>query len=119
MQEVFGSQYFACLEVCNGETSQPLHHRLRQHCQSSYDGNYSAVFKHTISSWHQIDVNDVILFDKEKNLFECGVKEVVYVRTKNPSLSCSGSARITLSHSWDHSMNTLRSFSPFPRNPGS
>ena len=58
----------------------------------------------------------MVILDWEKNWFERGVKECVMVRTKNPSLNYNGSTRITLSHSWDHSINTLRSFSPFPKN---
>ena len=33
--------------------------------------------------------------------------------------SCCGSTRITLSHSWDSSINTMCSFSSFPISPGS
>ena len=62
---------------------------------------------------HQIYVNDVAIMDREESWFERGVKEAVWVRMKNLSLCCNGDTRITLSHSWDRSMNTLRSFSLF------
>ena len=91
----------------------------RQHCLSSYNGNDSAVYKHIIASGHQIDVNDVTILDREKNWFERGVKEAVWVRTKNPSLNCNGGTRITPSYFWDRSINTLRSFSPFLISSGS
>ena len=96
----------ACQEAYIGETSQPLQHRLNQHCRSSYNGNDLAVFKHIILCRHQIVVSNAAIMDKEKNWFEHGVKEAVWVRNKNPSLNCNGSTRITLSHSWDRSINT-------------
>ena len=76
------------------------------------------VFKHIISHGNKIDVNDAIILDREENWFERGVKEAVWVRTKNPSLHCNGSTRITHSHSWDRSMNTLRCFSRFTKSSG-
>ena len=88
--EICCNPNFACQDAYIGETSQPLQHRLRQHCRSSYNGNDSAVFKHIIASGYQIDVNDVTILDREENWFECGVKEAVLVRTKSPSLNCKG-----------------------------
>ena len=59
--EICSNQNFACQYTYIGETSQPLQHRLRQHCLSIYNGNDSAVFKHIITRGHQIDVNDVTI----------------------------------------------------------
>ena len=72
----------------------------------------------TIASGHQIDVNDVTILDREENWFERGVNEAVWDRTKNPFLDCNGATRMTLSHSWDRSINTLRNFSTFPISSG-
>ena len=96
MYEICCSPNFACLDAYIGETSQPLQHRPKQHCRSSYNGNDSAVLKHIFESEHQIDVNDVTILDREENWYERGVKDVVWVRTKNPSLNCNGGTRITL-----------------------
>ena len=82
--EICCNPNFACQDAYIGETSQPLQHRLRQHCQSSYIGNDSAVFKHIII--YEIVVNDVIILDREENWFERGVKETVWVRTKKSPL---------------------------------
>ena len=106
---------YVCQEAYIGETSQPLQHRLRQRCQSSYDGNDSAIFKHIMSSEHQVDVNVVAILDRVKNLLRCGVKEAVWVRIKNPSLDCSSGTRIMLSHFWNRSKRTPCSFSPYPK----
>ena len=73
----------ACQDAYIGETSQPLQYPLNQHSRSSYNGNDSAVFKHTIASGHQIDVNDVTILDRDKNWFERGGKEAEWVRSKN------------------------------------
>ena len=62
-----------------GVTSQPLQHRLKQRCRSSYNENYSSVFKNIIAGGHQIGVNDVTILDREKNWIERGVKEYVWV----------------------------------------
>ena len=96
-----------------GVTSQPLQHRPKQHCRSSYNGNESAVLQHINVSGHQIDVNDVTILDREKNRFERGVKDAVWVRTKNKSLEFNGGTRITLSHFWDRSINTTQIFFNF------
>ena len=58
---------FACQEAYIGETSQPLQHRLRQHCRHSYNGNDLAGFRHIASSGHLIDVNDVAFLDRADN----------------------------------------------------
>ena len=71
----------------------------------------------TIFSGHQIDVNDVTMLHREKNLLEHGAKETVWVR-KNSSLNSNSYTRILPSHSWDHSINTLCSFSQFLKNCG-
>ena len=113
MYEICCNPNFACQDAYIGETSQPLQHRPRQHCRSSYNENDSAVFKHIIASEYQIDVNDVAILEREENWFERGVKEAEWDTTTNPSLDCNGATEITYSHSWDHSVNTLRSFSPF------
>ena len=81
--EICCNPNFACQDAYIGETSQPLQHRLRQHCRSNYNGSDSAVFKHTIASGHQVDVNDATILDRDKNWFERGVKEAEWVRTKN------------------------------------
>ena len=52
-----------------------------------------------------------------RNWCERGAKEAVWVRAKNPSINCNGGSRITLSCSWNRSINTLRSFSPFSKIP--
>ena len=111
--EICCNQNLACQDAYIGETSQPLQKCLRQHCRSSYNWNDSALFKHIISSGHQIDVNDVTILYREENWFEHGANEAVWVGTTNPSLDCNGGTRITLSLSWDCSINTLHSFSPF------
>ena len=115
--EICCNPNFACQDAHIGETSQPIQQRLKQHCRSSYNENDSAVFKHIIASGHQIDVNDVSILDKDENWFERVVKEATWVR-KNPSLNCNGGTKITLSHTWDRSINTLLSFSPFPIRSG-
>ena len=73
---------FFCIDAYIGETSNPLQHRLKQHCRSSYNRNDSAVFKHIIASEHQIDVNFVTILDRQKNWLKRGVKEAVWVRKK-------------------------------------
>ena len=65
-----------------------------------------------ISSGREIDVNDVTILDKEKNLFKRGVKEAVWVRIKNSSLNCNSGTRIKFSHYWDRFINTAHSFLP-------
>ena len=59
--EICFNPIFACQQAYIGETSQQLQHHPKQHCQSSYNGNDSAVFKHIIASGHQIDVNDATI----------------------------------------------------------
>ena len=108
--EICCNPNFACQDAYIGETSQPLQHRLKQHSRSSYSGNYSAVFEHIIASRHQINVN-VANLDKEENWIERGVKEAAWIKTKHPPLNCYGGTRITLSHSWDRSVNTTLLFS--------
>ena len=44
--------------------------------------------------------------DREKNCFERGVKEAVWVK-KSPSLNYTGGTKITLSNFLDRSINTL------------
>ena len=83
--EICCNPNFACQDAYIGETSQLLQHRLKQHYQSSYNGNDendSAVFKHIIASEHQIDVIDVTILDREENWCERDVNEAVWVRTK-------------------------------------
>ena len=82
---------------------------LRNICSHSY--GKKVVYKHTIASGHQIDVNDASIMDKDENWFKRGVKEA-----KNPSLNCNGRTINTLSHSRNSSIDTLRSFYPFPKN---
>ena len=82
MYEICCNPNFACKDAYIGKTSQTLQHRLKQHCQSSYNGNDSAVFKHITESGHQIDVNDVTMLDREENWLERGVKEAAWARTK-------------------------------------
>ena len=67
--EICSNPNFAYQDVYIGETSPPLQHRLKQHCRSSYNGNDSAVFKHINASGHQIDVNDVVILDRDENWF--------------------------------------------------
>ena len=69
----------AHIYIC-GETSQPLQHDLKQHCRSSFNGNDTAIFKHIIASGHQIDINDITIFDREENWFEIGVIEAVCIK---------------------------------------
>ena len=116
MYDICCNPNFACQYAYIGETSQQLQHRLKQHCRSSYNENDSAVIKHIIASGHQIDVIDVTI---EDNCFERGVKEAVWVRTRNPSLNCNNGSRITISHSFDRSINTLCSFLSFSISSGS
>ena len=111
MNEIYCNPNFACQKAYIGETSKQLQNRLnfKQHCQSSYNGNDSAVFKNIILSGHQIDVNDVTITDIE-NWFERGVKEAVRV-IKNHSLNCNSGTRITPSHSLDGPINNTQLFS--------
>ena len=44
-----------------------------------------------------------------------GVKEAAWLITRNSSLSCNDGTRITLSYSWDHSINTTQLFSIFDK----
>ena len=82
MYEICLKLNFACQEACIGETSQPLLHRHKQHCRSSYIVNDSVVFKHILASGHQIDLNDVAILDRDKNWFMRGVKEAAWDRKK-------------------------------------
>ena len=111
MYEISCNPNIACQDAYIGEISQPLQHRLRQHCRSSYNGNDSAVLKHIIANGHQIDVNRVTILNREENCLERDVKEAAWVRAKNQSLNCNGGTIITPSHSWDRSINTTRLFS--------
>ena len=70
MYEICCNPNFACQDAYIGETSQPLQHRLKKHCRSSYNGNDSAFFKHIIASGHQINVNAVTILDREEDWFE-------------------------------------------------
>ena len=79
--------------------------------------NDSAVFKHIILIGHQIDVNDLTIFDRENYWFLCGVKEAVWDRTKSASLYWNEGTRIMILHSWDHSINTLCSVSAYKKIP--
>ena len=82
--EICCNPKITCQDAYIGETSQRLQHRLKQHCRSNYNGNDSTVIKHIIASGHNIDKDDVIPMDRDKNWFERGVKEAVLNRTKNP-----------------------------------
>ena len=53
------------------------------------------------------------MLDREENWFERGVKEAVWVRTKNPSLDCNCCTGFTLSHTWHRSINVLHTLSTF------
>ena len=64
--EICCNQNFDCQDAYIDETFQPLQHRPKQHCRSSYNGNDSSVFKHIIASEHQIDVNGVTILDRGK-----------------------------------------------------
>ena len=111
MYEIICSPYIVFQEAYIGETSQPLQHSLRQHCRSSYNRNDSEVSTYMTWSEHQIDVSNVTIMNRENNWFERGVKEAVWVRTESRSLDSNGSTRITLSHSWDRSIDTTQLFS--------
>ena len=66
VHEIYCNPNFTCQDTYIGETSQPPQHRLKQHCQSSYNGNDSAIFKYITASGHQIDVNGVTILDRGK-----------------------------------------------------
>ena len=66
MYDICCNPNFSCQDAYIGETSQPLQHRLKQHCHSSYNGNDLAAIKHIIASEHQIDVSDVTILDREE-----------------------------------------------------
>ena len=59
---------------------------------------------------HQIDVNDVTIWTERKTGLNM-VRKNLYWSEKDPSLDCKGGTRITLSHSWDRSINTMQFFS--------
>ena len=53
-----------------------------QPCRSGYNGSDSAVFKHIMSTGHQIDVNNVPILVREKPSFDVDHKKLCFVKNK-------------------------------------
>ncbi len=91
-----------CPAAYVGETKQALISRLKQHRRPSTNEAYdSAVYHHISVTRHQFDNNEVVILDKEVNLFKRGVKEAIYERIEAPSLKKRGGLHFSLSKSWD------------------
>ncbi|KAJ0057566.1 hypothetical protein NL108_009329 [Boleophthalmus pectinirostris] len=90
-----------CSEDCSeryiGETKQLLHKRMYQHRGESSSGPQSAVYLHLKAMGHSFEDSEVQILAREKNLFERGVKEAIFVKKENPSLNRNGGLRHYLS----------------------
>ena len=65
-----------------GETERNLHKRLKEHKRES-----SPVGEHLTHTQHHFEKDNVQVLDKEARWFQRGVKEAVYIATRNPTLN--------------------------------
>ena len=96
-----------CHQTYVGETKQALQKRLQQHRKASYGDTYdSAIFTHSQESGHTFENKDVLILDRDDRWFERGVKEAVWERIEQPSLTSK--LRLTLSRTWDQPLRSIR-----------
>ena len=108
-----------CVEHYVGETEQPLKKRLYQHRHNAGEGISSAVCRHLRDCNHEFSNNDdVEILSKEKNWFNRGVKEAIFIKSLNPSLNRQGGGRFLLSSAWDCNLRQIsRDHSRKQQNP--
>ena len=104
-----------CKEYYIGETEQPIKKRMYQHRKAAGEGTSSAVFNHLHDKNHTFSNSNVDIISREKNWFERGVKEAVFVKSDNPSLNRHGGVRHKLSSAWDRNIATLARSRDQPR----
>ncbi|KAJ0061886.1 hypothetical protein NL108_013749 [Boleophthalmus pectinirostris] len=63
---------------------------MYQHRQESSCGSQSAVHFHLKATGHSFEDSEVQILAREKNWFERGVKEAIFVKKENPSLNRNG-----------------------------
>ena len=90
-----------------GETEQPVKKRMYQHRKAAREGTSSAVYNHLHHTDHHFSDSNVEIISREKNWFDRGVKEAVFVKSDNPSLNKHGGVRHKLSSAWDSTIASL------------
>ena len=96
-----------CQEYYIGETEQPLKKRMYQHRRAAGEGTSSAIYNHLHTSGHSFTDDNVEIICRESSWFERGVKEAIYVKSRNPSLNKQGGVRHLLSSAWDENLRDL------------
>ena len=96
-----------CDDLYIGETKQTLSKRLYQHRRASTSCGDSAVYTHQKSSGHKSDNQEVAILDKEHRWFERGVKDVIYVKSEQPSLNRGGGLRHNLAGAYSSVIRKL------------
>ena len=97
-----------CAEYYIGETEQPVKKRMYQHRHAAGEGASSAVYNHLNQAKHNFSDSNVSIISREKNWFDRGVKEAIFVKSDNPSLNKHGGVRHKLSSAWDSNIVQLR-----------
>ena len=99
-----------CQECYVGETKQALGARMNQHRRpSSNPAQTSAVYTHLKSTCHAFSLENIAVHDREEQWHRRGVKEAIWERVENPSLSKKGEIRHALSHTWDRAVKMIDS----------
>ena len=90
-----------------GQTEQPLKKRMYQHRRAAGEGISSAVYNHLHDHTHEFSNDNVEILCREKNWFERGVQEAIYISALQPSLNKLGGARFKLSSAWNESIEAV------------
>ena len=80
---------------------------MYQHRRAAGEGTSSAIYNHLQTSGHSFRDDNVEIICREHSWFERGVKEAIYVKSRNPSLNKHGGVRHLLSSAWDEILRDL------------
>ena len=84
-----------CQESYIGETERSLRTRFLEHKRPSSVTSEVSQHINIESPDHKVDLEEVVVLDREPRYFERGVKEAIYIRAHQPSLNRDGGALST------------------------
>ena len=104
-ENVVGPVYSIKCEECEatyvGETERSLKARFSEHRRPRGCTSEAAKHIHTDQPEHAVELDNTEILTTEPRWFERGVKEAIYIRALNPSLSSHG-GRYNLPPAWDY-----------------
>ena len=81
-----------CTESYIGETERSLKTRFLEHRRPSSTSSEVSQHIHIESPGHHMELEKVLILDRDPRWFERGVMEVIHIRANQPSLNKDGAA---------------------------